>query len=212
MSLIKTDELLQRHLKEAPKEENKARIKAYCDFHLAQAALIDDKDLAPTNAERQLGQVMWPHEFEPRLKSLVPNLHFEHNSWNPKMKALYLIHPDGTKEYLQAYHNSPMPEYSIFNTREEEIWDGTPHISRQDLPKGEIQADGSYAYDSTAARPGFKKIKKPWNEITRGWRTVLLRLLGPGLITINQLETVFGPGNRPSWTAHTGKQKIITNW
>lgn len=206
--LIKTEEVQAQHKKLDPKEKHKAELKAYCDYHLSQATLMDDKDLSPTNAERQLGKLMWPHELEVRLQKLIPNLHFLHNPTNTRMKAMYLLVPGQTDEYLLAYNNMPMPEYSIFSFKEEEYWDGTEHINRADFPKGELQANGEFKYDGP--RPGFKRIKRPWNEMTRGWRTVLVKLVQRGLLSPVTAESIFGTSDRASWNAHIGNNKSVT--
>lgn len=204
--LIVTEEVKNRHAALEPKERHKAQVKEYCDYHLSQALILADNNESPANAERQLGIPLFAATLETKLKQLIPNLHFEYNGFNSRMKAMYLLVPGQEKEYLLAYHSTPMPEYSIFNYKEEEYWDGTEHISRKDFPKSELQANGKWEFDGP--RPGFKRIKRPWNEATRGWRTILIKLIQRGLVSPEIIERTFKGSDRASWNAHLGKSVI----
>ena len=50
---------------------------------------------------------------------------------------------------------------------------------------------------------GVRKV--PGREISRGWRTILIRLLQKGLVTLEAVEREFGAGDRQSWKVLTAK-------
>jgi hypothetical protein len=151
------------------------------------------------NAEERMGRPMWPSEFEQRLKRLNANLFFEVIEGNPSKKRLSVVDQRG-KHFVAVYENSLMPERSIPRLRVMEVPEpNVTHIDRKDLSS-----------DPEALRPGWRKITVPWGEKTRGWRTVLVRLIGNGLITVAQAENEFGSDETPEWRQHTGKGEYTT--
>jgi hypothetical protein len=113
-------------------------------------------------------------------------------------------------ETLVPYERGWTPEHSIMMLVEKEIADvdvlsRRKSISRADLPKSEYIRGEGFVFDPTVTRPGFRKIKQVGREVTRGWRTVLIRLLVQGVITLTDVERVFGSDNTPNWAMHTGK-------
>lgn len=151
------------------------------------------------NAEERMGRPMWPAEFETRLKRLNANLFFEVIEGNPTKKRLSVVDQRG-KHFVAVYENSLMPERSIPRLRTLEVPEpSVTHIDRKDLSS-----------DPTALRPGWRKIVVPWGEKTRGWRTVLVRLIGAGLITVTEAENEFGSDETPEWRQHTGKGEFTT--
>lgn len=196
------------------------KLQDYISYHEAQATLIDDKELSPTNTERQFGSSRTVESLEALLLKLNPSFQFEdvprdlaHLYQKPLFKRLKF-----NEETLTLYHNDLSPEYSIFNTKEEEVYDpSVNHLDRKDLTPDmyELRADENgnleYFFDPTKARPGFKLIKKPWNELYRGWRTVLVRLLKSGHVKLPDVQRLVGDADRPSWASHTGKN-IVSPW
>lgn len=178
----------------------------------ADCVFIEDNKLDPSNVQRQMGKPLTPNQLEEKLIKLNPNLHFEVNPFNPKMKALYLL--NGTeKDYICSYHNELMPEHSIVKVKKELVWDHKQ--TEKAIPRPETGTyewvDGKMVFDNTKPRPGWKIIKKPYGELKRGWRTVLLKLVLRNLITVQQAETEFGMpsseiGQR-SWAWNLEKKK-----
>lgn len=147
----------------------------------------------------RLGTPLWPSELEAKLKRLNANLLFEVIAENPTHKRLSVVDQRG-KHSVAVYENSLMPERSIPRLRTVEVPDPKfTHIDRKDLPK-----------DPDALRPGWRRVTIPWGEAKRGWRTVLVRLIGAGLITVTQAETEFGSDETPEWRQYTGKGDFTT--
>lgn len=66
--------------------------------------------------------------------------------------------------------------------------------------------------DEHAARPGWIRIVEPVGELTRGWRTCVLKCVALGLITTRQAEDEFLADNTPEWKQHTGKGRMTRPW
>ncbi len=174
----------------------------YVEDQTKYAYLLANSQDNPSIWERQLGQPFTSLEFERRLKKLNPNLHFEVHPAKPDKKCLYLIDIRG-KQFICAYENGYMPEQSVWRTKDEEIWDGTTHIKKADLPDGEF-VDGEWMWNSKE-RPGYTTVKIPYGEAIRGWRTVLLKIIGNFINTPAEVEKIFGTADTAGWAQHTGK-------
>lgn len=146
------------------------------------------------NAEERMGRPMWPKDFEEKLLKLNPNFYFEVIEGNTSKKRLSYVDARG-KNFVAVYENSLMPERSIPRLKEMIVPEPKlTHIDRKDLSS-----------DPEALKPGWRKIVIPWGEKTRGWRTVLVRLIQAGYISVAQAETEFGSDETPEWRQHTGK-------
>ena len=151
------------------------------------------------NITQRMGIPLWPKELETRLKRLNTSLMFEVIEENPTHKRMSIVDQRG-KHSVCVYENSLMPERSIPKVREMEVPDPNfTHIDRKDMPK-----------DPEALRPGWRKVLVPWGEKKRGWRTVLVRLIQAGAISVTQAETEFGADDTPEWSQHTGKGAFTT--
>lgn len=178
----------------------------------ADSVFVEEEYISPANSERQLGKVMNTLDFEKKIKSLVPNLHFETNPHNQVMKALYILR-NGAKHYLGAYHAGFMPEHSIVKIKEELQWDPeatkTP-LNRADLPKSEWVPGKGLVWEEGVVRPGWKKVKKPAGELKRGWRTILIKLVNENLLSPLTVDVNFGEPSslfgKKAWAFHSGKR------
>lgn len=208
-------------LENARKEQDRQRQEAlnYASNIYARGIALDD---SPVNAERQMGKMMTPAELEVILKKINSNFHFEFLS-NGK-KRLSLILPSGEKTTVCVYEGTPMPEYSIFSFKENETLDmsliSNPNIklSRKDFPEskwggleydpdtGDVRGKG-WVTDESATKPGYVKEKILWNEVTRGWRTVLARIVAAGYANPAEVERHVDSANRASWARILGKQE-----
>ncbi len=177
----------------------------------ADCIYIADNDFSPANFEAQMGNMLHSEKFEKMLLKLNPNLVFEYNPFIPGMKYMYLRLPNGEKQKICPYHAGFMPEHSIIKCKEEMVWDydaTEKPLERTDLPQHEWVPGKGYVFNGIP--PGWKIIKKPYGEAKRGWRTVLIRLLLLGHISITQLDQTFGQpsskfGQR-AWATHSGKR------
>lgn len=131
-----------------------------------------------TDFARQTGKGMELSKFAKKLKLVNPDVVIEPNPSQPDYAAVYLLLPNGKKEYLMACDNHWMPEWSVMGTTKARVPDGAGQ---------------------------WKWVAIPHREIMRGWRTVLLRLIQKGLIALEAVERIFGAGDRESWKILTGK-------
>ena len=199
-------------------EKQKAEKIAWAKEQEADCVYVENDYISPSNAEAQLGRVMNTLELESKLKLLNPNLYFITNPHNPLMKGCY-VQRNNKLDYICAYHAGFMPEHSIVKTKTEMVWDyeaTKKPLARADLPKHELTPQG-VKWDENAPRPGWKKIKKPAGELKRGWRTVLMKLVLEGLLTVNQVETTFGEPSsqfgKRAWAYRAkGRQEFAIPW
>ncbi len=174
------------------------------------AVYLNDATDNPSIWERQLGHPYTSVDFEARLRKLNPNLIFEHHPYKPDKKCLYHVNRLG-KHFICAYENGYAPEHSVMRTRTEEVWTGQTHIIKKDLPKGEFVPGKGFIWDSRVT-PGFKEVEVPWGEAIRGWRTVLIKLVGNLIVTVSEVERVFGADDTAEWKKHTGKGVTSIPW
>lgn len=220
--MIVVDEVTQERYKaRRQQEEQRERQRQWALEELQDCRVVLDPNTSPANVERQMGQKMPLAEFEKKLQQLDPAFHFEVVPGNTSKKYLWHSRPGGRLKVC-LYENSPMlTEYSLFSTKDEEMIDPTVnHISRKDLPKatwagleydpetGDVRGEG-YRFESDI-RPGMVKVSRPWNEIVRGWRTVLAQIVQTGLASPERVERLFGASPRRTWAAKMGKTEQKT--
>lgn len=195
----KADFLLKKHQEE---KENWAK------HQLQHCIFIENENEDPSNIQQQLGIMMTSTELEKKLLKFNPNLKFEFNPKNPLMKAIYHIRGE-EKEYICSYHADIMPEHSIIKIKKEIVWDEDykQPLKRSELPKHKWVQGKGYVFEGIP--PGWKEVSVPWGELKRGWRTVLIKLLKEGLITLPQAESFGNPSSKfgqRAWAYHTGKR------
>ncbi len=72
---------------------------------------------------------------------------------------------------------------------------------------------GKWALKDPGVRgPGWKRHVEPLGEKRRGWRTVLVRLVGEGVLTVSQVVKEFGNDNTPEWKQHMGYGAFTRPW
>lgn len=186
---------------------------------MSHTVFLDDKLIDPTNSIKQLGKPFTSQEFEKRLSTILPsNCTFIDNPYNPTKRAVIRTLPEGKTETLVPYERGWTPEHSVMQLVEKEIADvdvlsRRKAISRADLPKSEYVRGEGFVFDDTVTRPGFRKIKQVGREITRGWRTVLLKLVIQNIITLTDVERVFGTDYSPNWASHMhGRNEFTLPW
>lgn len=151
-------------------ERAEERRKSLLRNEIHQAAPHLDGDIVATNYQAQLGRAMTSTELEKRLLRINPSFIFIVSTADPTKKGLYLQvpvsvdHPKGLR-FICGYENGFMPEFSLIHTRDKRIPD-------PDNPLEWITVQEAY-------------------KETRGWRTVLFRILKEGLATEPQLERLF---------------------
>lgn len=183
----------------------------YIKKQLENSIYLNSDTSDPTLIEKQLGRSFTPEEFAAKLKKLNPNLRIVHHPKNPS--KLWLFYGDGeSRVFISAFENIIIPEHSIFSIKEEEVPDldvmrkrNVGGVMINHIDKRDLMENGS-------AAPGFKKVKVPWNEARRGWRTVLCKVLDAGYASPAQVEIIFGADNTPQWKRRMGKGNTTELW
>lgn len=127
-----------------------------------------DGDISTANSLAQLGRPMSSADVITRLKRMNNNLHFERAIADPKLMGIYLIRSEEPKKrFVCGMEAGYMPEFSVQHTKQKRVPD--PDNPGRWLSVPEISGE------------------------TRGWRTVLARLLRNRLITMPQIDRYFNP-------------------
>ncbi len=153
------------------------------------------------NAEERIGRPMLPETFEAALKKMNSNLVFEVIPENTSHRRVSVVDARG-KTPICCYPNSILPERSI------------PRLIVKEVPHPTFTGAGvhrsDFSKDPEALKPGWRRILLPWGEKRRGWRTVLVRLIQAGLISVAQAEAAFGADQTPEWHQYTGKGEFTS--
>lgn len=209
--VIKDTEKLQKEKLKNKIDIHEEQKRMWMEHQLQHCVFMENDSEDPTNIQQQIGQMMTAADLEERLKKLTNRLVFEYNPINPLMKAIYIL-KDGKKEYFCSYHGDIMPEHSIVKVKKEVVWDPDykEPLKRTELPKHKWVPGKGYEFEGIP--PGWKEVVVPWGEIKRGWRTILIKLVKEGILTVTQAEN-FVPQNPTSafgqkaWSHHLGKRK-----
>jgi hypothetical protein len=185
---------------ETDNERIKDSLKQY-----AHAVLIGKSD-DPTNIAHRMGKSLSPQELITKLESLSYYVKVEIHPTNPKMYVVYNTR-GGKKTYVSAFENSIVPERTLIDTKTVEDVDPSTldpawKPGKYDAPIKDI--NGIIQIDESQPRPGLIKYTIPWHISKMGYRTILLRLIQTGVVSLTKVEEVFGNDNTPEWAAKTG--------
>ncbi len=179
--LVLDSEAQRKHAEQDQRVKQAYQLFESGKFEGRHAHLVEDKRTSIANRDRQAGRAMTTSRFTELIHKLNMDLVVLPHPRQDDKACVYLMLPDGTKEFIVVMENGLMPEWSIMGTLEVRV----------------------------PERPGsamWKKTKVPGQEIQRGWRTVLIYLIRKKLVSLEAVERVFGPCNRESWAVFTGKQ------
>lgn len=183
--MLGIDEAVQeRWRKEGFREESISSRQRVLAENLEKAALsvADDGVYDVSVAAAQLGRPMTSETVQSKLKQCNSHLHFERSISHPELTGIYL-RQGGKTVHICGMESGIMPEFSVLHKKKIKV-------PNQDLfgstnPTREIDWNKTDTFASE----------------TRGWRTVLIRLLHAGLITRGDVERHFG------WTPSRDSQK-----
>lgn len=144
------------------------------------------KDLE--RAARQIGRALHVTDVERRLRTIVPNIHFEVARMDPDLLGVYLLRPKGwdptrpdeTRDFVGRMHRGPwVPEFQVYKPKT---------LSRPD-----------------PTIKGHEQDVQTIDDMLWGWRTVLARLIRRGVITPGAAERAFGLPtlDQPEWQMRT---------
>jgi hypothetical protein len=199
-------------------EKQKQDLLKYIAEEESHLIYVEDRLIDPTDNMKQMGHSMTSWELEQRLAKILPsNCFFKDNPFNITKKAIMRVKSLTELETIVPYERGIMPEHSVMQLVERELPDRdvinrTKSITRKDLGKYEFVPGVGFVFDDTTVRPGFKRVKQIGREIKRGWRTVLLKLLGERLITISDIERYFSHGTTAEWAKFTGRNTSFQTW
>jgi len=142
----------------------------------------DDAGFDVSNLLAQMGKPMASADVQRKLKLVCPSLDFLPSKADPSKVGIYLwkdMKQDtgGFKKeriFLFGMESGFMPEFSVLHKTKKQI--ANPELFGKDVPTREVDW---LNVDTFAAE-------------TRGWRTVLLRLLHLRIISESDVETHFG--------------------
>lgn len=203
--LITNDIQIAKIKKGNAAEQERQKLLDYIQSEMAHVTLIEDDILNPTDSLKQLGRYYTSADFEKRILSLLPsNCAVIDNPYRPGFRAIIRPTHDGF-ETLCPYEGGILPEHSVMQCKTVEVPDPDfisrkKTLDRKDLPKYEWSNEHGFIFDDTVCRPGFKREKQLGRELQRGWRTVLIRLIKKGLLTVDQAERTFGTSNTATWS------------
>lgn len=184
--LVKDTDKIASHVARLKKEQYYEKLRLWERDKIENTIYITDKDLSPGNWDKQRGRELTTETFEKKLLKILPNALFATLPKNTSKRCVYRILPSGQAEHLCTYENGRMTEHSVHKIKEEDVMDINPtntdaitHIERADMPKCEW--DGTqWIFDKSRPLPGQSRVEVAGGEVSRGWRTVLLRLIQAG--------------------------------
>jgi hypothetical protein len=208
--LIHTEDTAKKTAPFEKREKYREQLQQWIARETQYAMYLEDETAGYADPEKRLGKPLTTEKLEEKLKKVNPNLVFEFNQFNSSKKAAYLVDRRG-KRFICAYENMVMPERSIMRVNVKEVPEDVTHIDRKDLGPVEL-VPGRGFVPKSGSNPYIRKVREPFGEAIRGWRTVLIKLVGEGAATPTQIESVFGPDNTKEWQSHLGKAKVVLPW
>lgn len=136
------------------------------------ASVRKDAGTDTSNLLAQMGHPLESSEVQKRLKLCNPNLVFERSINFPELTGVYLL-KDGIKKHICGMESGTMPEFSVLHKTKKKV--ANPDLLGIEKPTREVD---------------WKYVDTFLDE-TRGWRTVLLRLLKAGLINEGHVRKHF---------------------
>lgn len=129
----------------------------------------------------QMGRPLTSQQVQDRLKKCNANLIFERSIQDQGKIGIYLLNPE--KTFVCGMESGIMPEFSVL------------HKTEKKVPNKELLGSTKPTRDVD-----WQKVETFADE-TRGWRTVLIRLLHARIINRSDVERYFG------WTPSQQSEK-----
>ena len=169
-----------------------AREKALADEILSNSVTVrDDAGYDTSSLLAQMGRPLASQEVQRRLHLCNPNLIFIRAPLHPELTGIYIERDEKLatggmakrRIHICGMESAIMPEFSV------------RHVTMKRVPNPEVVAGGG----KEVARDAVKWLEIPtFYAETRGWRTVLLRLLHAKIINMFHVEHYFGLPSRDS--------------
>jgi len=237
--LVLDEQRLTRNLRGEQQERTAHEINSWTMEQLGNARVIHDLDASPSNPERQAGRLYAsPERLEQELRRCSENFVFEPVGGNPSKKRLSYQNPGQTHpDYICLYESGVTPEWSIMSATWR--WEPDPDfalggklLDRADVKANPVSVQEAYELIKSLGtagakeellrrragnhdpnfRPGFRRVLETSREAIRGWRSVVVRPLQKGYITLEQAKTIVrnlgGSDDRANWARATGKAGV----
>ena len=182
--LVSDSALQERWGKEGIREKSRALAQQSLQQEIWSNTVTVEDDAGRDTSDllAQMGKPLSSSEVQRRLKLCNDRLIFERSIRFPELTGVYLEvtekSPAGTwvkrKVHLFGMESGIMPEFSVLHKTKKKV--ANPELLGTEKPTREID---------------WKEVKTFAAE-TRGWRTVVLRLLKAGLINRERVERHFG--------------------
>lgn len=182
-------------------EEHREKTDWWVKNQLAHACYVSENGLSVANEERQMGKGMLASVFKEVIQKLNHKLKVEHHPFSDDLCVYYIKRAEPwefdpktntfggeQKVFVTAVRDTVVPEWSIMSTRLMKEYDPDRTIAPGQL--------------------GYRWVKVPHRELTRGWRAVLAKLLNSEIVTLDQVNRIadkYGSEARESWAAKTGQ-------
>lgn len=171
-----------------------------------QSLVVVDGDNPVDDKAHQRGKSIHFAAFEKMIRKLPRGDHYVFNDINPLFKGLCYQSPGGRLIPISAYGKTDIPEFSTVIVYKKEVRDfSVSLLNRKDMPalvwnsetKRHETKDGS-------PMPGWKYEyrtdgENPYDPQSRGYRTILMKIVELGLASPGEVEKVFGKSTRQSW-------------
>lgn len=186
--MLGVDSLTQQRWQAEQKREKalEARQRELAEFIRSNTVTVeDDAGKNVSDLLSRLGKPLTAEKVIEKLKKCNSRLYFERSRAYPNMYGVYLRNPEGRVHvtpdgdvviitHLFGMEAGIMPEFSVL------------HRTNMKVPNSELIGNRTPTRDVD-----WKEIETFADE-TRGWRTVLVRLLHAGLITSADVDRHFG--------------------
>lgn len=184
--MLRVDEAKQLQWAREVKREKTAELRARLlaeDIESNQVTVAPDNGTDVTNAIAQMGRPLTSEHVIAKLKLCNSHLRFERSNNFPSLIGIYLLDAAGRHKidgdsvsHIMGMESGTMPEFTVIHETIKDI----PDVDHPDGPWKEV---------------------KTYAGQTRGWRTILVRLLHAGLITQFDVDKHFG------WSPSRDSQK-----
>ena len=174
--LIHDSVVQTRHAQAVPQERMEDRLRKVLEDKLNQSKVLNpDSRFDVSSLESQMGRVYSSATFQRKLLLCNDKFTFERSKGYPELSGVYLTLPTSEKRFLCGFPSDFIPEYSLIKP--------------------------TYRQTLSANKKDMIEILDDVEELKRGWRTVLVRLLKKGYITQNDIVKYFLPeyNQRMAW-------------
>lgn len=185
--MLGLDEARQLEWARQEKRDKIAEVRARAlaeDIESNQVTVEPDGGVDISDAMAQMGRPMTSEQVIAKLKLCNSKLYFERAKSDPSKIGVYLLDPKGTVyvnpqgdvlvlKHICGMEAGVMPEFTVIHKT-------TKRVTNPELLGQNVGRDVPW------------KIIETYADQTRGWRTVLVRLLHAGLITRGDVDKHFG--------------------